>query len=606
MKKDNKLLGSFSLRNIPPGPAGREKFDVTFEINSDGILTVTATHRGNRGNTRSMNIDARTSGRLTEEQVNVMIDQAEKMKLHDETEENRIHSLNRLEALCCRIKFKAKEGNPNDVPPALLKAVSHCLTWIQSNQDASAFSFDSWFDEILEKARTVFLNDEDFRFHLSKSNHVFEMNSANAKNLMDQGECNMKSNNLNYAFECFQKAYMVASRKGRMDRIVAALQKMGHVRRLQVEQGTHMKTRVQRCIDGAIMIAMAIETGERCTFPNRAQREELVGDLQFLGAEFFAGVTDFPLAEMQKATDKFMNAIDISPPIDDDFWSEVMFSCCMSHIKLSHAAITEKLEKDNFKDALNDIKELTRSKEEASRFACTKEDKDRLKSILQQLEGCDKLAMGLMLIKQAEETMNQGEDNSVERAFVALDLLSEAKKLTKQVDMKYFCKAKLFEGKLLLNLFFKKDKAKACFKEVIDISLSERYTDTVWFKEASALFKRIKKEEETPRTPCDEKDDLKKELESELKELDAAERLNHEDFINFLFRKFPPKHHSNPKKPEVQSQNFATLKRALVKLTAYYHPDKVDPSLHGEKHKVLCEEIAKRVNSRYAKLKAQN
>ena len=78
---------------------------------------------------------------------------------------------------------------------------------------------------------------------------------------------------------------------------------------------------------------------------------------------------------------------------------------------------------------------------------------------------------------------------------------------------------------------------------MIDISLSEGWTDTVWFKEASALLKRIKREEETPKTPCDEKDDLKKELESELKELDAAERLNHEDFINFLFRKFPPKHH---------------------------------------------------------------
>ena len=110
MTKNNKILGSFCLKNIPPGPAGREKFDVTFEINSDGILTVTATHRGNRGNTKSMNIDARTSGRLTEEQVNVMIDQAEKMKLHDEAEENRIHSLNRLEALCYRIKFKDKEG----------------------------------------------------------------------------------------------------------------------------------------------------------------------------------------------------------------------------------------------------------------------------------------------------------------------------------------------------------------------------------------------------------------------------------------------------------------------------------------------------------------
>ena len=214
--------------------------------------------------------------------------------------------------------------------------------------------------------------------------------------------------------------------------------------------------------------------------------------------------------------------------------------------------------------------------------------------------------MGLMLMNQAEETMKQGEENSVERAFVALDLISEAKKLTKQVDMKYFCKAKLYEGKLLLNLFLNKDKAKACLKEVMDISLSERYTDTLWFKEASALFQKIKKEEETPESPTEEKDDCMKELESELKALDSAERLNDEGFISFLFSKFPPKHHSNPKKPDVQSQNFATLKRAYAKLSGYYHPDKVDTSVHGEKHRVLCEEIAKRVNSRYAQLKGED
>ena len=38
--------------------------------------------------------------------------------------------------------------------------------------------------------------------------------------------------------------------------------------------------------------------------------------------------------------------------------------------------------------------------------------------------------------------MKKGEENSVERAFMALDLISEAKKLRKQVDMKYFCKAR--------------------------------------------------------------------------------------------------------------------------------------------------------------------
>ena len=96
MTKDNKILGSFLLEGIPPAPRGQEKFDVTFDINSDGILTVTVTHRRNRGNTGSMKIDARTSGRLTEEEVNAMIEEAEKMKLQDEAEENRVKSLNRV------------------------------------------------------------------------------------------------------------------------------------------------------------------------------------------------------------------------------------------------------------------------------------------------------------------------------------------------------------------------------------------------------------------------------------------------------------------------------------------------------------------------------
>ena len=140
MTKDNKVLGSFILGNLPPGPARREEFDTTFEIDSDGILTASATHQGNGGNTGSMKIDARTSGRLAEEEVNAMIEQAEKMKLQDEAEENRVKSLNRLVALCSRIKFKAKEGKSENVQE-LLESVQLCLTWMQSDQDASMVCF---------------------------------------------------------------------------------------------------------------------------------------------------------------------------------------------------------------------------------------------------------------------------------------------------------------------------------------------------------------------------------------------------------------------------------------------------------------------------------
>ena len=128
----------------------------------------------------------------------------------------------------------------------------------------------------------------------------------------------------------------------------------------------------------------------------------------------------------------------------------------------------------------------------------------------------------------------------------------------------------------------------------------------MWFKEASALLEEIKRGEETPGRPSEEKEDYIKDLQSEMKELGAAKCLSNEEFIDFLFSKFPPKHHSNPKKPEVQSHSPSLLKRAFAKLLGYYHPDKVDTSIHGEKYKVLCEEIAKRVSARYAQLKGGN
>ena len=63
------------------------------------------------------------------------------------------------------------------------------------------------------------------------------------------------------------------------------------------------------------------------------------------------------------------------------------------------------------------------------------------------------------------------------------------------------------------------------------------------------------------------------------------------EFLHYILETFPPKHISNYKKPELGG-TYAVLRKAFIKLAAYYHPDKVDTSIHGEKHKVLCEEIA--------------
>ena len=54
------------------------------------------------------------------------------------------------------------------------------------------------------------------------------------------------------------------------------------------------------------------------------------------------------------------------------------------------------------------------------------------------------------------------------------------------------------------------------------------------------------------------------------------------------------------------SQTHEVIKRAYIKLSTYYHPDKIKVEEHGEKYKVLCEEFSKQVNSRYAKMKIES
>ena len=111
------------------------------------------------------------------------------------------------------------------------------------------------------------------------------------------------------------------------------------------------------------------------------------------------------------------------------------------------------------------------------------------------------------------------------------------------------------------------------------------------------------------------------ELEPHIKEVDAAAEkkyaaaeFDYKGFINFLFERFPPSQHfASAKKPEVgKGSDKSVLKKAYAKLSGYYHPDKVntsrkykilDEEVQGEKYKVLCEEIAKRVNNKYAELK---
>merc|ERR1712190_514693 len=92
MTKDNHLLGQFELGGIPPAPRGQPQIEVTFEIDSNGILNVGAEDKGT-GKSEKITI-TNDKGRLTEEQIEKMIKEAEQFADEDKKTKERIDAKN--------------------------------------------------------------------------------------------------------------------------------------------------------------------------------------------------------------------------------------------------------------------------------------------------------------------------------------------------------------------------------------------------------------------------------------------------------------------------------------------------------------------------------
>merc|ERR1740133_468248 len=88
MTKDNHLLGKFELGGIPPAPRGQPQIEVTFEIDSNGILNVGAEDKGT-GKSEKITI-TNDKGRLTEEQIEKMIKEAEQFADEDKKVKERV------------------------------------------------------------------------------------------------------------------------------------------------------------------------------------------------------------------------------------------------------------------------------------------------------------------------------------------------------------------------------------------------------------------------------------------------------------------------------------------------------------------------------------
>jgi len=140
MTKDNHLLGKFELTGIPPAPRGVPQIEVTFEIDANGILKVSAIDKGTgKGNSVTITND---KGRLSQEEIDRMIKEAEEFAEEDKAVRERIEAKNSFENYLYSIKGQLndqfKEKLSEEDKEAIEDAVKEKVDWLDENAETAA------------------------------------------------------------------------------------------------------------------------------------------------------------------------------------------------------------------------------------------------------------------------------------------------------------------------------------------------------------------------------------------------------------------------------------------------------------------------------------
>merc|ERR1712095_14553 len=151
MTRDNHLLGKFDLTGIPPAPRGVPQIEVTFDIDANGILNVSAVDKST--NKQSKITITNDQGRLSKEEIERMVNDADKFKAEDEKQKERIAAKNSLESYCFNMKStiedeKLKDKISENEKKTISSKCEEAVKWLDSNQLAE-------MDEFQDKQKEV-------------------------------------------------------------------------------------------------------------------------------------------------------------------------------------------------------------------------------------------------------------------------------------------------------------------------------------------------------------------------------------------------------------------------------------------------------------------
>jgi len=160
MTKDNHILGKFELTGIPPAPRGVPQIEVTFEIDANGILQVSAEDKGT-GKSEKITITAE-KGRLSEEEIERMVEEAEQFAEEDKKVKDRIDGRNGLEGYCYNLKNTLEDEEKGiadklseEDKEKVEEAVKETLEWLDDNQEAEKEEFEAKQKELEQIANPI-------------------------------------------------------------------------------------------------------------------------------------------------------------------------------------------------------------------------------------------------------------------------------------------------------------------------------------------------------------------------------------------------------------------------------------------------------------------
>merc|ERR1712017_61803 len=157
--KDNNLLGKFELGGIPPAPRGVPQIEVTFDVDANGVLNVSAEDKGASGKKANITI-TNDKGRLSDADIERMVNEAKEFEEQDNKARERVDSRNALESYCYSLKNTMAEGTFAEAVGEASKAeletkVQETMQWLDTAEHAEKEEFDSMLAELEGVARPI-------------------------------------------------------------------------------------------------------------------------------------------------------------------------------------------------------------------------------------------------------------------------------------------------------------------------------------------------------------------------------------------------------------------------------------------------------------------